>query len=59
MVKTTTKGNGNGKTKHVTRYTYDEVKEPRTPETGHTALLPADERPVVVDLDLAAAHTLL
>ena len=28
------KNPGNGK--KVTRYTYDEVKEPRTPETGHT-----------------------
>src|SRR5213593_2709165 len=74
------KNNGNGKTeKKVTRYTYDEIKEPRTPETGHTPLLPAeeqvvtlpmdngwskavvvaklpegDQRPVVVDMDLAA-----
>lgn len=29
--------------KKVTRYTYNDEKEPRTPETGHTALLPADE----------------
>jgi hypothetical protein len=29
--------------KKVTRYTYDEIKEPRTPETGHTSLLPAEE----------------
>ena len=29
--------------KKVTRYTYDEIKEPRTPETGHTSLLPADD----------------
>ena len=27
----------------VTRYTYDDVVEPRTPETGHTALLPAED----------------
>lgn len=65
--------------KKVTRYTYGDIKEPRTPETGHTPLLPADEqvvtlpmdsgwskavvvgnlsdgddRPVVVDMDLAA-----
>jgi len=33
------------KPKRVTRYTYDDVKEPRTPETGHTGLLPADEHP--------------
>ncbi|MBI4503593.1 MAG: site-specific DNA-methyltransferase, partial [Gemmatimonadetes bacterium] len=37
--------------KKVTRYTYDEVKEPRTPETGHTALLPADEQVVTVPMD--------
>ncbi len=35
----------------VTRYTYDEVKEPRTPETGHTALLPADEQVVTLPMD--------
>src|SRR3972149_3224020 len=36
----------NGKSgKKVTRYTYDDVKEPRTPETGHTALLPVDMDP--------------
>lgn len=27
--------------KKVTRYTCDEIKEPHTPETGHTPLLPA------------------
>src|SRR5438034_7111313 len=37
--------------KKVTRYTYDEVKEPRTPETGHTALLPADEQVVTLPMD--------
>jgi len=37
--------------KRVTRYTFDDVKEPRTPETGHTALLPADEQVVTVPLD--------
>lgn len=48
----TPKANGNGnKTKRVTRYTYEDVKEPRTPETGHTALLPADEQVVTVPLD--------
>ena len=30
--------------KNVTRYTYDDIKEPRTPETGHTPLLPAEEQ---------------
>lgn len=37
--------------KKVTRYTYDEVKEPRTPETGHTALLPAEEQVVTLPMD--------
>lgn len=37
--------------KEITRYTYDEVKEPRTPETGHTALLPADEIVVTLPMD--------
>lgn len=30
--------------KKVTRYTYEGIKEPRTPETGHTPLLPANSR---------------
>lgn len=37
--------------KKVTRYTYDDIKEPRTPETGHTALLPTDEQVVTVPMD--------
>jgi adenine-specific DNA-methyltransferase len=37
--------------KRVTRYTYDEIKEPRTPETGHTALLPTDEQVVTLLMD--------
>ena len=37
--------------KKVTRYTYDEIKEPRTPETGHTSLLPADEQVVTLPMD--------
>src|SRR4051812_16781496 len=37
--------------KKVTRYTYDHIKEPRTPETGHTSLLPADEQVVAVPMD--------
>ena len=37
--------------KKVTRYTYDEIKEPRTPETGHTPLLPADELVVTLPMD--------
>ncbi len=41
--------NPNGK--RVTRYTYDDVKEPRTPETGHTPLLPAEELTVTLPMD--------
>ncbi|MGD1100701.1 MAG: site-specific DNA-methyltransferase [Terriglobia bacterium] len=44
------KTNGN-KDKRVTRYSYENVMEPRTPETGHTALLPADEQVVTVPMD--------
>ncbi len=40
-----------GKGKRVTRYTYEKVMEPRTPETGHTALLPSDEQIVTVPVD--------
>ncbi len=43
--------NGGKKDKQVTRYTYEDVKEPRTPETGHTALLPADEQVVTLPMD--------
>ncbi len=43
--------NGGKKDKQVTRYTYEDIKEPRTPETGHTALLPADEQVVTVPMD--------
>src|ERR1019366_5971380 len=43
------KATGNGK--KVTRYTYEDVKEPREPETGHTALLPADELVVTLPMD--------
>ena len=35
------KKNGASSEKQVTRYAYDEVKEPRTPETGHTSLMPS------------------
>ncbi len=41
----------NAKSKKVTRYTYNDVKEPRTPETGHTPLLPADEQVVTLPMD--------
>lgn len=37
--------------KKVTRYTYDDIKEPRTPETGHTPLLPAEEQVVTLPMD--------
>src|SRR5262249_55762651 len=42
---------GNVKEKKVTRYTYDDIKEPRTPETGHTPLLPAEEQVVTLPMD--------
>ncbi|MDI6872059.1 MAG: site-specific DNA-methyltransferase [Bacillota bacterium] len=35
----------------VTRYTYEQVKEPLSPETGQTNLLPSDEQTVVLPLD--------
>ena len=38
-------------TKKVTRYTYDELKEPRVPETGDTPLLPEDEQVVTLPMD--------
>ena len=37
--------------KKVTRYTYADLKEPRTPETGHTPLLPDDEQVVSLPMD--------
>src|SRR5436189_6236231 len=37
--------------KKVTRYTYNDIKEPRTPETGHTSLLPAEEQVVTLPMD--------
>jgi adenine-specific DNA-methyltransferase len=39
------------KNKKITRYTYDDIKEPRTPETGHTPLLPAAEQVVTLPMD--------
>lgn len=48
--KTRTKS-GEGKEKKVTRYTYENIKEPRTPETGHTSLLPSDEQTVTLSMD--------
>ena len=37
--------------KKITRYTYEEVKEPGTPETGHTSLLSDEEQVVSLPLD--------
>lgn len=37
--------------KKVTRYTYEDIREPRTPETGHTPLLPAEEQVVTLPMD--------
>ena len=37
--------------KKVTRYTYDDIKKSRTPETGHTPLLPAEELMVTLPMD--------
>ena len=35
----------------VTRYSYNDISEPRTPETGHTPLLPGDEQIVSLPMD--------
>jgi len=37
--------------KAVTRYTYNDIKEPRTPETGHTSLLPGEDVVVTLPMD--------
>lgn len=37
--------------KKVTRYTYENVKEPASPETGHTQLLPSEEQIVTLEMD--------
>jgi adenine-specific DNA-methyltransferase len=37
--------------KKITRYTYEDIKEPGTPETGHTPLLPAEEQVVSLPMD--------
>ncbi len=44
-------GRKKGEAKKVTRYTHENVKEPRTPETGHTSLLPDDEQVVTLPMD--------
>ncbi|MDZ7289681.1 MAG: site-specific DNA-methyltransferase [candidate division KSB1 bacterium] len=41
----------NGNHRKVTRYTHEHIKEPRTPETGHTPLLPANEQIVTLPMD--------
>ena len=48
------------KGKQVTRYTFDDIREPGTPETGHTDLLPSDELVVTLPMDNGwskAVHT--
>src|SRR5688572_21182537 len=37
--------------KRVTRYSFEDVEQPRTPETGHTSLLPDDEQVVTLPMD--------
>ncbi|TSA43918.1 site-specific DNA-methyltransferase, partial [bacterium] len=45
------RGKATGREKQVTRYTYEDIKEPRTPETGHTSMLPGDELVVTLPMD--------
>lgn len=45
--------------KKITRYTYDNIKEPRAPETGHTPLLPAEEQVVTLPMDNGWSKALL
>lgn len=45
------KNNKKNSQKKVTRYTHEQIKEPRTPETGHTQLLPADEQVITLPMD--------
>lgn len=45
------KNNKKNGQKKVTRYTHEQIKEPRTPETGHTQLLPAEEQVVTLPMD--------
>lgn len=40
-----------GREKRVTRYLYDQFSDPATPETGHTALMPAEESEVTLPMD--------
>jgi len=52
MARKPTTGRGKPKAeKKVTRYTYEDITEPRTPETGHTPLLPAEEQVVTLPMD--------
>lgn len=39
------------KGKQVTRFTFDDIREPGTPETGHTDLLPSEEQMVTLPMD--------
>jgi adenine-specific DNA-methyltransferase len=54
MAKATSQGKG----KRVTRYTHEEVKEPRTPETGHAGMLPDEETLVSIPMDNGWAEAL-
>ncbi len=49
MARAVNKSKGRGK--DVTRYMHDSTQEPRTPETGHAGLLPAEENWVSVSMD--------
>ena len=51
-------GKANGEAKRVTRYTFDNVTEPRTPETGHTALMSGEEQIVELPMDNGWANAL-
>lgn len=44
-------GNSGRGEKKITRYTYNDIKEPSTPETGQTPLLPAEEQVVSPPMD--------
>jgi adenine-specific DNA-methyltransferase len=49
--KKTTEAKKTAVERKVTRYTYEEIKEPRTPETGHTSLIPSEEQVVTLPMD--------
>jgi len=56
--KKTKSRNSKSTPKQVTRYTYNDIREPRTPETGHTPLLPAEEQVVTVPMDNGWSNTI-